>query len=285
MKNNKYYERVVSYFNDKSDLYDDVDNQLYWVFSDTFFKEVLKKEIPRIFADKKKIKMLDAGAGTARWTFFLYDMFNKKYNISGILVDISSGMLKVAENKIAQKKLENKFKCIIGNIENMDDVEVKSFDLAISFYNVLSFVEKPKVALKEIYNKLKKGGVHISIVANKYHAFYFSILTSRFNELNRITKDSKIKFNNDMPYIHCFTPLELQKLYKESGFKSVKIIGGPNFIYPGMEETYIHGSTKQIQNKLEDRNNFNKLLKVELENYENGDIAGRGNVLMVIAQK
>jgi len=276
---------MTDYFNSKAGEYDDVDDQAYWVLSDKYFKEILKKEIPKIIKNKKSLHILDAGAGTGRWILFFKDLFEKKYALSGTLIDISSKMIAVAKSKVKKLSLDKIFECKLGDIENLDSLTDDSYDLSLSFYNVLSFVEKPERAVKEISKKLKKGGIHISIVANKYHAYYFSILTNRLSEIQNIRKKSKIRFNDAMPSIHCFTPKELEILYKKNGFKKVKIIGGPNFIYPGMEETYVHGSTKNLQTKLITEKTFKKILDIELQNYNQEDIKGRGNVLMAIAIK
>lgn len=282
---NNYYKDVKNYFNSKADEYDDVDNQLYWVLSDEYFKKVLLAEIPKLFKDRNEIKLLDAGAGTGRWSYFFYDLFKEVYKTSGTLIDISDRMLKVARNKFEQKNIAKDFDFFEGNIENMSEIKDGIYDLSISFYNVISFVENPDKALMEINKKLKSDGVHISIVANKYHANYFAILTNRLTELDRIKNESKVAFNDIMPAIHCFTPNELELLYKKAGFEEVIVIGGPNFIYPGMEETFVHGSTKKIQNILNSKKDYRKILNTEFESYKNKDISGRGNVLMAIAKK
>ncbi len=281
---NDYYQEVKDYFNGKAENYDDVDNQLYWVLSDNFYKKVLQKEIPQVF-NGKSMKLLDAGAGTGRWSMFMYELFSDKFDINGELIDISDKMLEVARRKFESKGVASKFSFILGDIENMPNITDDYYDLSISFYNVLSFVENPKNALLEINKKLKKDGAHISIVANKYHSYYFSILTNRLSSLDEIREKSKIRFNDLMPAIHCFTPQEIKDLYKEAGFENVKVIGGPNFIYPGMDETYVHGSTEAIQNKLENAEVYNKILDIEFDNYNNSDIAARANALMVIARK
>lgn len=281
---NKHYFDVENYFNDKAHAYDDVDSQLYWVFSDEFFKRVLEAELPKLIQGDS-IRLLDAGAGTGRWTKFIFELFGKHYDISGDLVDISPKMLEVAAEKIQRLGLNEKFKVDIGNIEKMEKIKDNYYNLSISFYNVISFVERPLAALTEIRKKLEDGGAHISIVANKYHSYYFSVLVNRPQTLDLISGESKIKFNDLMPAIHCFTPEEIKKLYLEAGFSKVEVLGGPNFIYPGMEETFVHGQTESIQNKLEDKDFFRKLLDIELGNYKNGDIVGRANALMVIARK
>lgn len=282
---NNHYKEVSSYFNNKASVYDDVDDQLYWVLSDLFFKEILKKEVPKLIVDKKEIKLLDAGAGTGRWTMFFYQLFHREYEISGELIDISEKMIEKAKIKIIKNKLNAKFKCLLGNIEEMNEIKNGNYDISLSFYNVISFVENPKKALKEIAKKLKSGGIHISIVSNKYHSYYFSILTNQIDEIDIIKNKSKIRFNKAMPQIHCYAPDELTKLYLDNGFSDVKIFGGPNFFYPGMEETYTHGNTDGIKNKLSSKNTFKKILEIELDNYNKKDIVGRGNVLMAIAIK
>lgn len=282
---NKYYEKITQYFNSKAFVYDDVDDQFYWVLSDQFYKSILQKQISRYFKNKKKIKLLDAGAGTGRWTLNFYNLFKKRFKMSGILIDISKNMLEIAEKKFKQLSIENDFEFINGNIENMNDIKDSSMDIAISFYNVLSFVEKPKKAIEEVWKKLKKGGAYVSIVGSKYHSLYFSILTGRFNELDIIDKKSKVRFNDLMPYMHCFTPDEIKKIFKLVGFKKVLVIGGPNFIYPGMEETFTHGNTNSIKYKLNRKNIYKKIIEIELKYCDNLDVVGRGNVLMVIAEK
>jgi ubiquinone/menaquinone biosynthesis C-methylase UbiE len=281
---NDYYKAVTSYFNEKAEQYDFVDNQIYWVFSDTFFKEVLRLEIPQLIKSST-IKLLDAGAGTGRWALFFDELFGKDHSIQGTLVDISDGMLKVAEKKLASQNKADRFSCMVGDIEDLSAVEDTSFDVSLSFYNVLSFVEHPQKALEQIHKKLKPEGVHVSVVANTYHAYYFAILTNQLHILDLIRDESKVQFNSIMPPMHCFTPEKIKSIYKAAGFSSVEVVGGPNFIYPGMDETYVNGRSESSVNKLSNPENFNKMLSIELENYRNPDIVGRANCLMVIAKK
>lgn len=94
-----------------------------------------------------------------------------------------------------------------------------------------------------------------------------------------------MRFNNLMPAIHCFTPKELAELYLNAGFTTVNVLGGPNFMYPGMDETMVHGQTAEIANKLRDAADFEMYLSIELKHYRNADLIGRANTLMAIAQK
>lgn len=281
-----YYKDVTEYFNGKADEYDDVDEQLYWVLSDRFYKEVLKRELGDFLENKNELNLLDAGAGTGRWTLFFHELFNNESRkVSGTLIDISTDMLKVAEKKIQERDLEGAYKTAVGNIEDMKDILDESYDISLSFYNVLSFVENPAKAIQEISTKLKPGGVHVSVVGNTYHALYFSVLTGRTKEIDRISEESKIAFNDLMPPMHCFTPNELKELYLQNGFRKVEVKGGPNFMYPGMEETFVKGQTETIVSKLADDATLSKILDIELKMYGADDIVGRGNTLIAFATK
>jgi len=283
---NEHYKEVKSYFNGKADQYDEVDEQLYWVLSDRFYKEVLKQKLGNFIKGRKSIRLLDAGAGTGRWTVFFHELFSEAgRTLGGTLIDISEDMLKVASRKLKSLGLDSKYNTKVGNIELMEDIESESFDLALSFYNVLSFVETPSVAVAEISKKLKSGGMHISVVGNTYHALYFSVLTGRTKEIDRINFESKISFNDLMPPMHCFTPEQIKELYLANGFSGVEVRGGPNFIYPGMEETFVEGQTEDIASKLSDNEVLQKILSTELALFDNEDMVGRGNTLIVFATK
>lgn len=278
-------KKTIDYFAEKAEKYDDVDAQAYWMFSDSFYKEVLKRELGTFMQQHKSIRLLDAGAGTGRWTLFLHELFGDQVSFSGDLVDITPEMLAVADRKLTARGLDNSFATHAGDIEDLSSFSDESYDLAISFYNVLSFVERPDRALNEIRRVLRKGGLHLSIVAHTYHSLYFAVLTGRVKEIERVQRESKIAFNDLMPAIHCFTPIELSDLYTKAGFIDVSICGGPNFIYPGMEETFVSGHTGSLQSFLETDGVVQKLMETELAHYRKSDVVGRANTLLAIARR
>jgi len=281
---NSHYKDVIKYFNKKAAKYDLVDQQLYWRLSDELLKKIIQIKLVKPLSGKNKLRVLDAGAGTGRWSLILYDFFEKKTRLYFDLVDITKKMLDEADKKIKKRGLDNIMKTQIGNIEDLSNYPNSYYDIAISFYNVLSFVEKPDRALKEVFKKLKRGGLYASIVANKYHAYFFTILTNRLEELANIER-GKVRYTKDMPQIHCFTPNEIKKLYQKSGFKKIEVISFPNFVYPNIEDTKLEGQSKQTKNLLENKKGFQKILDTEFQECFNQDIAVRGNVLLVIGRK
>jgi len=282
----KYYDNVTSYFKNKASKYDLVDNQLYWKLSDAILYEILRKKILSRFYNQKSLNILDAGAGTGRWSFAIWEILKDKgFKLNFHLLDITKEMLDEANNKIDKAGTEDIMKTYLENIENLNEYQDDFYELGISFYNVLSFVESPKIALQEIYKKIKKGGVYASVVANLYHGYYFNILTGNIDELDKIHSDHMLRFNKDMPYIHCFSPIEIKKIYEDSGFTNVEVIGFPNFVYPNIEETYLEGQSENNKNILQMEDKFNSIMEIELKECFNSDLSSRGNALLVIGEK
>lgn len=281
-----HYKDVIKYFSKKAAKYDLVDQQLYWRLSDELLKKIIQVKLVKPFLEKKELRVLDAGAGTGRWSLILYD-FLKEKNIKLLfdLLDITQEMLDETDKKINKLGITNIMKTYLKNIEDLSDYSDNFYDIAISFYNVLSFVEKPEVALREVFKKLKNGGVYASIVANKYHSYFFSILTHRIVELDKIKNQSIARFTDEMPYVRCFTPKGIKNLYEQTGFNEVNVIGFPNFVYPNIEDTKIEGQSEQSKNILKNKEIFDRILEIEFQECFNKDIAGRGNTLLVIGKK
>lgn len=283
---NNHYKEVKDYFAKKASRYDLVDSQLYWKLSDDILKEILEIKLISNTKSINQLAILDAGAGTGRWSFVLYDLLKrKKIDLHFDLLDITKEMLDEADKKIDSAGLGDIFKTHLQNIEDLSNYKNNYYDVAISFYNVLSFVDKPIIAIKEVFKKIKPGGTYLSVVANKYHSYFFNILNSNIADLDEINNNSLIKFNNDMPSIHCFTPNDIRSLYSEAGFENIEIIGFPNLIYPNIEDTMITGQNLLNKNILENGKSFQKIKEIEIKECFNPDISGRGNALLVIGKK
>jgi len=272
--------KVLDYFRNKADHYDDVDKQLYWNFSDAVLWNILYKLVLSKLKNKK-IKLLDAGAGTGRWGIKIAE----ELGCETLLLDISKEMLEVAKRKIAKKKLTHLVTIQERDIEKPGFPKGSRYDLIILFHNVLSFVDKPQKALKNVERVTKKGGYVVVIVANKYHALYFSNVTSQFKELDRVIKRDQIKFAKDSPPMHTFTPNSLHNLLMKNGFSSAKIYGFPITIYPNMEETTLAKNSEYMKENLTQKNITRKLLEIESKVCLEEETASRGNMLLAIGRK
>jgi hypothetical protein len=73
-------------------------------------------------------------------------------------------------------------------------------------------------------------------------------------------------------------------MFEKHGMEVIMRSGFPNMLYPGYQETQLHGQTKGLSDMLEDKEIFDKIFNMEKENIGNSDIAGRGNNIFVIAK-
>ena len=104
---------------------------------------------------KTKGEVLDLGCGTGE---FIYRLLDDGFSVTG--VDISEGMLEMAEKKIKSKNLKNNdYKLVKADIVNYEhsneaDYIMCNFDTVNYFENKTEF----KKFISKTYKNLKKGG-------------------------------------------------------------------------------------------------------------------------------
>ncbi len=112
-------------------------------------------------------KILDIACGTGDFSIEALKLIPKEV----IGIDISIEMLKVGNEKIKKKKLENIITLKLGDSENLE-FEDDYFDAAIVAFGVRNF-ETLQKGLKEIFRVLKPGGVFIVLEFSKPKYFPF----------------------------------------------------------------------------------------------------------------
>jgi len=111
-----------------------------------------RKRVVSIVSEKHPIKILDVATGTGDLAINMTKTGAKEI----IGLDISPGMLEVGKRKIAEKKLEDSIKMIVGDSENLP-FEANSFDAITVAFGVRNF-ENLEKGLSEIFRVLKPGG-------------------------------------------------------------------------------------------------------------------------------
>lgn len=271
-----------AYFAPKAQKYDDVDNQPYWAFSDELLWELLQTLVLNKLQDRGVVHLLDAGAGTARWSSRIMQFLPMA---QGTLIDASPDMLGVAKEKMERLGLADRSKIFERDLQTFDPTEFQGQDLVISFHNVLSFVDKPEVVIDKLMRTLAPGGTMILVIPNRYHAAYFSLFQGRWKELERVRASWSVKFADSVPEMFVFTPDAARATLLNAGAADVKTYGFPVTIYPQMEETAIAGSSGFAKKVLSDEMNRRFLLDFEKELCQREEAAARGNNLLVIARK
>lgn len=114
-----------------------------------------RRKMIRTIVKRNPENVLDIATGTGDLAISLAE--KGVQNITGL--DLSKGMLKVAQKKVIEKELENQVKLMQGDSENLP-FEDNHFEVICVAFGVRNF-ETLEKGLAEIYRVLKPGGLFI----------------------------------------------------------------------------------------------------------------------------
>jgi len=168
-------DQVAGMFNNISKTYDFL-NHFLSLGIDIIWR---KKAINGLAADKPK-RILDVATGTGDFAFEAAKIL-KPEKIIG--VDISQGMLGMAEEKIRKRNLQHQFEVRMGDSEKLL-FEDNSFDAVTSAFGVRNFEDLEK-GLAEMLRVLRPGGRVVILEFSKpktfpvkqLYQFYFKYIT------------------------------------------------------------------------------------------------------------
>lgn len=180
-------EQVADMFNNISKTYDFL-NHFMSLGIDIIWR---KKAINELKKDQPKL-ILDVATGTGDFAFEALSILSPEKIVG---VDISQGMLNVAEQKIAKRNLGNKFEVKLGDSEGLP-FDAGQFDAVTVAYGVRNF-ENLEKGLADINRVLKPGGKAVVLEFSKPKAFpikqlynfYFNYITPGIGKL--FSKDSR----------------------------------------------------------------------------------------------
>lgn len=180
-------EQVADMFNNISKTYDFL-NHFMSLGIDIIWR---KKAISELKKDQPKL-ILDVATGTGDFAFEALKAL-KPDKIIG--VDISRGMLDIAEQKIQKRNLSDKFEVKLGDSEKLP-FEADEFDAVTVAYGVRNF-ENLETGLADIQRVLKPGGKAVVLEFSKpkvfpvkqLYNFYFNYITPGIGKI--FSKDSR----------------------------------------------------------------------------------------------
>lgn len=143
-------EQVAQMFDTISGNYDGLNRVISFGIDVSWRKKVLK-----MVAATNPSTILDIATGTGDLAILMAE--TKATEIVGL--DISAGMLEVGRKKIAERKLDNRIKMVLGDSENMP-FEDNHFDAITVAFGVRNF-ETLEKGLAEILRVLKPGGIFV----------------------------------------------------------------------------------------------------------------------------
>ncbi len=180
-------EQVADMFNNISKTYDFL-NHFLSLGIDIIWR---KKAINELKKDQPQL-ILDVATGTGDFAFEALSILNPKKIIG---VDISQGMLDIAQQKIKKRGLTDRFEVKLGDSEKLI-FEANEFDAVTVAYGVRNF-ENLEKGLADIRRVLKPGGKAVVLEFSKPKAFpvkqlykfYFNYITPGIGKL--FSKDAR----------------------------------------------------------------------------------------------
>jgi len=180
-------EQVADMFNNISKTYDFLNHFL------SFGIDIIwrKKAINELKKDRPKL-ILDVATGTGDFAFEALTML-KPEKIIG--VDISQGMLDIAQQKINKRGLADRFEIKLGDSEKLPFAD-NAFDAVTVAYGVRNF-ENLELGLADIQRVLKPGAKAVVLEFSKpklfpvkqLYKFYFNYITPAIGKL--FSKDAR----------------------------------------------------------------------------------------------
>jgi len=144
-------EKIESYYDKKSESYDEIFNTLYFKVYDAITWKYVEPYVP---ADPNAV-VLDAGGGTGRWAIRIATKGCKV-----VLIDSSERMLKDADKKVKERGLQQKITLKKGDIAKTGYAD-ETFDMILCEHTLFLFKE-PDILIKELKRVLKKKAPLIS---------------------------------------------------------------------------------------------------------------------------
>jgi len=180
-------EQVADMFNNISKTYDFL-NHFLSLGIDIIWR---KKAINELKSNQPKL-ILDVATGTGDFAFEALTIL-KPEKIIG--VDISQGMLDIAQQKITKRNLGDKFEVKLGDSEKLP-FDADGFDAVTVAYDVRNF-ENLETGLADIFRVLKPGGKAVVLEFSKPKVFpvkqlynvYFNYITPGIGKL--FSKDAR----------------------------------------------------------------------------------------------
>jgi len=258
----RYHDRVARQYDS---IYDDP----YWEFHDELTWRLIKPHLPR----DANAACADLGCGTGKWGLKLL-----KSGFHVTFVDHSGSMIEQTRAKTeAMGPKAKRATLVTADIVDLPMIERESMSLSVAMGDPLSICTDPQQAAREMHRITKPGGIVIATADNKLAALDHYVERGSLDALEEfsrtgrtqwLTADERERFD-----LTTFTPASLRKLFEQSGFEVLQLVGKP--IVPVRQNKLLFEQPDAIE----------RLLKIEAELSKDPAAAARAGHLQITARR
>jgi ubiquinone/menaquinone biosynthesis C-methylase UbiE len=231
----------------------------------------LRVKIPREFI-KKYLKasdvVLDAGGGTGVNAIMMAKRCRKV-----TLLDITPGILKLAEGNIGESEVSEKIELVNGDITDLSQFQDGEFTFIVCVGDSISYVlEKRFKAVEELVRVAQKGSILVIGCDSKLGFMRMKLAEGLLDEAIEIYKTSEC-YCGMGPRTHLYTVDEMTELLKRQGCNVLEVASTPTFA-----DTIDIGLYSE-------KEKWERLKGLELEICTRPELLGMGLHLLFVAKK
>ena len=257
---------VKKYYDDKGPTYDDYSRQLWSRVYDAVTWKITEPYVPK----SSKALVFDAAGGTGKWTIPI-----AKRGPRVVLGDISQGMLKIAEEKIAHQGLKDRVQVKECDLRKLD-FEDETFDLVFCEH-ALCFIKEQETVVKELVRVLKKGHPLILTGQNRYVLALSMVSEDAGYAFKVLSKETPFIMRQSVE-VYALSPQEFRHMLEKNRVKVEKIVA-KLFTMP-LALSWEKVISEKFAEKL-----FEKIMRVELELANRPDAICLGSHFQAIGHK
>jgi SAM-dependent methyltransferase len=175
-----------------------------------------------------KGRILEIGTATGAYTL---PLAKKGYRVTA--VDLSPNLIAACKKRVAEERLAKKVTCHVADGRDLSGVPGRNYDAVLlmgPLYHLVLKEDREK-AVREVYERLKPGGVIFSALVSRY-GIWGTIMTrlpfliDRQADLRSVMEKGKDVLVPQGGFRGYFaTPKEIKPLHEKAGFKTLAMAG------------------------------------------------------------
>jgi SAM-dependent methyltransferase len=171
------------------------------------------------------------------------------------------------------------------DLSDAPELPTAGYRVAISTYNMLSFLDEPEAAFQELYRVLMPGGHALVMGQGLANAIASKLDRDKATteEIHFLMREQVVRWAPHVPPLRVFSAADLTRLASAAGFRVDALHGVTSLLMPGPEDfTYPYDRMSEVSLALDDAAYFERALEAELATSGQPGWADRGVNLAAI---